>query len=390
MGMTGRRLAVALAVAAVIGWFVWALRPAPVVVEVARATTGELRVTIDEEGELRARDRYVLAAPVAGRLARIALRDGDPVAAGEVVAEIWPLPLSAREREEQTARVAAATAAVTEAQARLARAATDHRQAERERVRVDALVARGYVSPQAAEQLRSDETAKGNELAAARARVGVAKAELTAARATLLALRALGEGARRVPVVSPVAGRVLRIVDRSERVVAAGTPLATLGDARRLEAVVDLLSQDAVRVRPGMPMLIEGWGGEGALTAVVRTVEPFAFTKVSALGVEEQRVNVVADLADAPEPLGDGYRFEGRIVVDRREAAVKVPASALARNGDGWQLFVVEGGVARLRGVRVGLRNAEEAQITDGLTAGTSVVRHPGNALADGLRVETR
>lgn len=389
MGTTGRRVAAVLAAMAALGWFAWALRPEPVRVETARAETGELLVTIDEEGELRARDRYVVAAPVAGRLERIALRDGDAVAAGAELARIWPLPLSPRERAEQGARLAAAGAAVAEAEARLARADTEHRQARRERARVEALVAAGYVSAQAAEQARAEESARGDERAAARSRVEVARAERAAVAATLIALEAQAGAARSVPVLAPAAARVLRIVDRSERVVAAGAPLLTLGDPAQLEAVVDLLSQDAVRVRPGMAMRVAGWGGERVLAATVRSVEPFAFTKVSALGVEEQRVNVVADLAEPSGPLGDGYRFEARIVVGRSAAALRVPLGALFQDGERWALFEVSDGRAWRREVTVGLRNAVHAEILDGLAAGAEVVRHPDNAVGDGLRVRS-
>jgi HlyD family secretion protein len=201
----------------------------------------------------------------------------------------------------------------------------------------------------------------------------------------LLALDEKPGGA--VAVRSPVAGRILRITEKSERVVAAGAPLLTLGDPQKLEIVVDVLSQDAVKVRPGMDMLIEGWGGGRTLHARVRTVEPYAFTKVSALGVEEQRVNIVGDFVDPPGPLGDGYRVEARIVAWRADQVLKVPVSALFRQGEAWAVFVVEGGRARLRMVEPGQRGAQEAEIRSGLREGETVVRHPANELKDGARV---
>jgi HlyD family secretion protein len=318
-------------------------------------------------------------------VARIALRDGDPVQADQVVAELRPLPLSAREREEQLARIAAAEAALREAEAQVRRAEADGVQKRRERERADNLVKQNFVSPQVAEQARVAETTATNDLRAARARQRAAEADLRSARAALLAIDGARGGA--IGLRSPVSGRVLRIPERSERVVAAGAPLLTLGDPGGLEVVVDVLSQDAVRIRPGMAVLIEGWGGDTALRGTVRLVEPFAFTKVSALGVEEQRVNVVADIDDRPPALGDAYRVEARFVVASTDGVLTVPVSALFREGEGWGVFVVEGGVARLRQVEPGLRNAREAEIRAGLREGEVVVRHPPNTLRDGARI---
>jgi HlyD family secretion protein len=379
-----RAIYLALAAAAAVA-VALAFMPDPIRVETARAAVGALEVTVDEDGETRAHDRFVIAAPIAGRVERIDMDDGDPVKAGQQVARIWPAPLGAREREEQLARIAAAEAALAEARSREQRAAADFRQARRERERVENLVRDKFVSPQAAERARVTETTASEDLDAAKSRVRVAEADLRAARAVLLALDEKPGGA--VAVRSPVAGRILRITEKSERVVAAGAPLLTLGDPQKLEIVVDVLSQDAVKVRPGMDMLIEGWGGGRTLHARVRTVEPYAFTKVSALGVEEQRVNIVGDFVDPPGPLGDGYRVEARIVAWRADQVLKVPVSALFRQGEAWAVFVVEGGRARLRMVEPGQRGAQEAEIRSGLREGETVVRHPANELKDGARV---
>jgi HlyD family secretion protein len=379
-----RAIYLALAAAAAVA-VALAFMPDPIRVETARAAVGALEVTVDEDGETRAHDRFVIAAPIAGRVERIDMDDGDPVKAGQQVARIWPAPLGAREREEQLARIAAAEAALAEARSREQRAAADFRQARRDRERVENLVRDKFVSPQAAERARVTETTASEDLDAAKSRVRVAEADLRAARAVLLALDEKPGGA--VAVRSPVAGRILRITEKSERVVAAGAPLLTLGDPQKLEIVVDVLSQDAVKVRPGMDMLIEGWGGGRTLHARVRTVEPYAFTKVSALGVEEQRVNIVGDFVDPPGPLGDGYRVEARIVAWRADQVLKVPVSALFRQGEAWAVFVVEGGRARLRMVEPGQRGAQEAEIRSGLREGETVVRHPANELKDGARV---
>jgi HlyD family secretion protein len=366
-----------------------ALTPDAVPVDVGQAARGALSVTVDEDGETRAQDRYVISAPVAGRVSRINLREGDRVRTEQVVAQIWPLPLSARERDEQLARIAAAEALSREAGERVTHAATDHDQAVRERRRVENLVRDGFVSPQAVEQAQVAETTSANELAAARFRARSVAAEVKAARAALMAMGNGGSNSA-VALASPVAGQVLRIPERSERVVSAGATLMTIGDPHALEIVIDVLSTEAVKIRPGMPVLLEGWGGANALQAQVRLVEPFAFTKVSALGVEEQRVNVIADFLDAPQALGDAYRVEARIVLWSSPDALKIPSNALFRKGDGWAVFVVDNRRARLRAVKPGQRAPLESEIVDGLAAGERVVLHPANDIADGTRIQIR
>jgi HlyD family secretion protein len=307
--------------------------PGPVPVEVSKVSIGPLQVTVDEDGETRAHDRFIVSAPVAGRVARIELHEGDPIARDQVVAELWPLPLSAREREEQLARISSAEAQRREASERVRQAVASHEQARRERTRMEKLAEGGFVAQQEAEQARLTESTSANELEAARFRERSVEADLKAARAALLALDTTGSGSARVIVRSPVAGKVLRIPEKSERVVAAGAALITVGDPNRIEIVVDLLSTDAVKVKAGMPVLLEAWGGDQPLRARVRVVEPYGFTKVSALGVEEQRVNVIADFVDATQSLGDGYRVEAKIVIWSSDKVLKVPVSALFRQG---------------------------------------------------------
>jgi HlyD family secretion protein len=377
--------ALAIAAAAIVAWGFF---PDPVAVEVAEVRRGPLEVTVDEDAETRARDHYVVSAPVAGRVSRIELREGDRVAEGQLVAQLWAAPLTARQREEQKAKVAAAEALVREANEKVRHAEADHAQARRERERVDKLVAQGFLSPQGAEQSRTTEVTSANEAEAARSRARFAEAELRAARAALYVEGALpGQPAPAISLRAPADGRVLRIADRSERVVAAGASLVTLGDPSRLEVVIDLLTTEAVKVKPGMPVRLEGWGGAGALAAKVRVVEPLAFTKVSALGVEEQRVNVIADFVDPPGPLGDAFRVEARVVLWRGEDVLKLPVSALFRRGERWSVFVAEGGRARVRDVAIGQRGTLEAEVTGGLKEGERVVRHPSNELGDGARV---
>lgn len=377
--------AVALALA---GALVWLLLPDPIPVEVSRVTAGPLQVTVEEDGETRARDRFVLSAPVSGRVARIELHEGDAVARDQIVAEIWPLPLSAREREEQLARIGSAEALAREAAERVRRAQAEYDQARRQRQRMEQLVAGGFVSKQDAEEAQVDETTKANELEAARFRLRSAQADARAARAALLATDTARGGTARVLVRSPIAGKVLRIPERSDRVVDAGTPLITIGDPQNLEIVIDLISTDAVKVRAGMPVLLEGWGGDKPLRARVRVVEPFGFTKISALGVEEQRVNVIADFVDPPGRLGDGYRVEAKIIVWSGENVLKVPVSALFRHGESWAVFVIEDGRARRRAIQIGQRGSLEAEVVQGLRAGETVIRHPSNDITDGTRVK--
>jgi HlyD family secretion protein len=386
MKLTKRTLGYAAAgvlVAALLAWWAW---PSPRSVETAPVARGPVQVTIEEDGETRAIDRYGIAAPVTGRLLRVSLREGDVVKPGQPVAEIAPSPLSAADRDLYAARLESAKALEAEARDRVRRAETDVAQAERERKRVADLVAGRFMSPQALEQADSAVTMKASDLDAARARAVSAAADVRAAQAALAAARA---NAPTVRVDSPVAGRVLRVVEKSERVVASGTVLATVGDPSALEVVVDVLSNEAVRVKPGMRMLLTGWGGP-EVEATVRTVEPAAFRKVSALGVEEQRVYVVADFKSVPPGLGDAYRVDARIVVAEKADTVRVPAGALFRRDGRWHAFVVEGGRLSLRAVEAGLRGARDVEVVSGLAVGERVVLYPGNDLDAGLRVAPR
>jgi HlyD family secretion protein len=369
---------------ATVALVVLALRPTPVPVEIGVVARGPLQVTIDEEGRTRVRDRYVVVAPIAGRVARIPLDEGAPVTRGMVVAQVSAAPLDPRSREEAAARLRgaedagrAALAAVSEA-----RAALD--QASRTRARAESLFARSLLSAEQREITALAETTAARQVEAADFRSQAAAHDVEVARAA----QATGGGSV-LRLLSPVRGRVLRIPEKSERVVAAGTPLLELGDPSRIEIVVDLLSQDAVKVHSGDRMLVEGWGGDRPLEAHVRVVEPSGFTKVSALGVEEQRVNVIADLDESPPQLGDGYRIEAR-VIQWEGTALKVPASALYQDGAQWRVFLAQGGRARSRAVTVGHRNPDEAEIVAGLVAGDSVIRHPTDKLADGVRIAAR
>ncbi len=363
-----------------------AFRPAPIAVEIGTVENGPMQVTVEEQGETRSHDRFVVAAPVNGRLLRILSHDGDPVAENEVVATLAPTPLTARERNELNARVAAAAAAQRSAEAELSHATEDLAQAQREAARIEQLFARGLVARQPLEQAQNAASTLGKEVEAARYRAQAAAAELRQAQAGLVALRDSGRDT--IEIRAPAAGRILRILEVSERVVAAGAPILVIGDLDNLEVVIEMLSSEAVKVSAGMPALLVNWGGERPLRAKVRRVEPYAFTKVSALGVEEKRTNVVLDFVDPPGTLGDGYRVVGRIIIWQSPSVLKVPVSALFRCDGAWCTYVVEGDRARRRTLQVGHMSSTEAELVSGLMAGDQVVRHPPNELIDGARVK--
>jgi HlyD family secretion protein len=385
MTPTRKRAAIAAIALLVVAGGVALLRPAPLVVETSRATRRPMRVTVDEAGEARVRDRYVVAAPVAGRVARVAVREGDTVTAGAVVVRLFPAPLDVRAREQAAARVEAAADARRAADAAVLQARAAFEQARRTGARAQQLAAANLIAPEERERAELEETSRQRELESAEFRAQAAGHDVEMARSALL-----GGSGTALELRAPVGGCVLRIPERSERVVAAGTPLLEIGDPARLEIVADLLSSDAVRVRPGALLLIEEWGGDSTLRGRLRLIEPSGFTKISALGVEEQRVNVVGDFLDSPGRLGDRYRVEVRVVVWEAQDVLTVPASALFRHGDGWSVFVVAGGRARQRDVRVGHWTAFEAEVLDGLREGDVVVRHPSDRVTEGVRVRAQ
>jgi HlyD family secretion protein len=381
-------LIAAIAIGAIV---IFALIPSPLLVEVGLVATGPLQVTIDQEGETRAHDRFIMSAPVPGRLLRVDLEDGDSVKRDEIVARLDPLPLSQRERQEILARVDAAEAAEHQAIAREAHAREDWEQTHRDRDRAERLAHEDLISAQALEIARNADITAAQELDAAKYSAQMAASEVKVARSGLVGLEAdTGKAGPLIQLRAPVAGRVLRVIEKSERVVPAGAPILTLGDSKQLEIVADVLSTDAVKIQPGMPVLLEGWGGDHSIRARVRLVEPGGFTKISALGIEEKRVNIISDFVDSPGPLGDGYRVETRTVVWSGEKVLKVPQSALFRQGPGWSVFAIEGGRAKTREVEIGQRNESEAQILRGLVVGEEVILHPSNQLIDGARVRTQ
>jgi HlyD family secretion protein len=383
------------------GALAWLLRPQAVAVDFAAAERGPLQVTVSDEGETRVKDVFVVSAPVPGLMRRIELKAGDAVVAGQTaVARIEPSDpsfLDVRTAAETRAAVQAAEAAQKLAIASVQRAEAELDFANAELKRYRGLAERDTVSANDLDAAERRARTAAAALAEARAALRVRESELSQARARLmapgLARRQRGADCDCVEVYSPVSGSVLRVMQESESVVASGTALIEIGDPRQLEIVVDLLSTDAVRVEAGQHVLIEAWGGAEKLNGKVRRVEPFGFTKVSALGIEEQRVNVIIDFTDPPERwqrLGHGYRVEPRIILAEGQEVLKVPRSALFRDGERWAVFVDDGGTAALRHVELGLDNGLEAEITTGLEAGERVVLQPGDRVSEGVRLAAR
>jgi HlyD family secretion protein len=406
-----RRLLLAAGLVVVVGALIYGLTPPPVEVDLASAAYGALRVAVDQDGKTRIRERYAVSAPLAGRLLRIELDPGDPIVAGQTVLAVIeprdPDLLDARAVLQAEAAVRAAEAKLNRMTPLLEEALAGQEQAESDLTRVRAAIAEepGSVAAAELEEKVYAYRARSALVRSARHAEDIARFELEQAQAALLRSRPLPSddgasggvaerpGGQHLVIRAPIDGRVLRVFQESSAVVTIGANLLEVGDPLDLEVEVDVLSRDAVRIRPGAAVLLEHWGGARALRGRVRLVEPSAFTKVSTLGVEEQRVNVIVDIDDPPEEraaLGDGFRVEARIVVAEADRALKIPTSALFRAGDDWATFVVRAGVARRQLVEVGLQNGVESEIVAGLDAGERVVVHPGDRVDDGVRVVER
>jgi HlyD family secretion protein len=386
-----RRLALGGLGIALAGAIALALRPAPVAVEAAAVDSGPVRVTVDWTGKTRVRERYQVAAPVSGRLSRVALRAGDRVRAGDVVARVAGAaasPLDPRSRAELSARLGAARAAEGAAAAGLQRAQAAAAQARRDADRAEALAQGGSIAAQAVESARAHLRVREEEQHMAAAALRRARAEAAAAAA------ALGAGERSsaaVEVRAPTDGAVLRVLRESAGPVTAGTPIVEFGDPTDIEVVLDLPTADAVRVHRGDRALASGWGGSAPLAAVVRRVEPSAYTKVSPLGVEEQRVDVLLDpVGEGWAALGDGFSVDVQVVVQELPDAIRVPTSALFRDRDGWALYAVVDGRARRRAVDVAARGGATAAVREGVRPGDRVLVHPSDEVTDGARVSLR
>jgi HlyD family secretion protein len=390
----GLMVAAALALAGALAWAMW---PKAVGVDFAQVTRGPFLVTVDEEGKTRIKDVYTVSAPIGGKLLRRSLEAGDRVKKDVTpVATIEPSAppfLDVRTQRELEAQVEAGKAAVALAEAEVRQAESELEFAENELTRARALMRSKTISERTMERARIDADTRRAAVARAKSNLDVRKRELESGQARLIAPEEAWKG--EVPVGccvtvrSPVSGRVLRLIQESERVVLAGTPLVDIGDPENLELVVEFLSMDAVRVREGAKATVEGWGG-APLTAKVTRVEPAGFTKVSALGIEEQRVRIILELLNpgqAVERLGHEFRVVVKIQVFESAKALRVPISALFRKGDSWAVFTVERGRARLVPIEIGQRNTVFAEVVRGLGEGAVVLMHPSDRIAEGVRV---
>ncbi len=374
-----------------------AFRPQPVWVDAATAARQPLEVTIVEEGRTRVQDRYVVSAPVAGYLRRIELEVGERVEQGQLLTRLEPLrseALDPRSRAEAQARVAAAQASLAAAEEQVAAAEADDKLASQELLRIRPLAEKQLVSVEVLQQTEAAMTRAAAALRSSRFGVDVARHELQAARmrVSVSAGSGAGSGSDLVNILAPVSGAVLQRLRQSEGVVSPGQALLELGDPAALEVVVDVQSFDAVQIQPGTEVRLTGWGGE-PLMALVRTVEPVGFTRVSALGVEEQRVRVVLGMTSPRQQwalLGDGYRVDAHFILWRSDDVLVVPESALFRQGGDTFAFVIDSGVAVKRAVTAGRGDGFRVSIVDGLSEGEQVVRHPDNSLSDGVRVRSR
>lgn len=377
---------------AVGGGLIWSFWPQPLPVEWTTVRRGPLHVTVDEDGKTRIRQRYVVSSPLAGTLQRIELEAGDSVRRGEtLLATIQPIEpdiLDARSLAQAEARVRAAQAAWNRIEPAVERARIEWAHAETQLTRFRRLAADASVSAQELDEAEMIYRAREQDLRSMELARDVARFEWDLAKAALS--RAIPSDAdsfdvQRFDVYSPIDGQVLRVLEKSETVVAPGMPLLELGDVHDLEVEVDVLSADAVKIAQGSRAFLERWGGDRPLAALVRRVEPAAFTKISALGVEEQRVNVILDLRDPPEhrpPLGDAFRVEAQIVIWEGPDVLQVPTGALFRQGDRWAVFAIEDNRAVLRQVEVGQRNRSSAQILSGLRENDRVIMYPSDQIS--------
>ena len=396
--MTRGRIGLILLALLLIGGLVYGFLSQPVPVDLAPVEKGPLVVTVEEEGKTRVMDRYVISAPMSGYARRIDLEVGDQVERGQVLAVLEPTrsdALDPRSRAQARAQMSAAQAALAAARESARAAAAEAQLARQELERTEKLGQARFLSQSAVDQARTRVSRTQAIQQAANHQVGVARFELDTARAVLGRAAAMQAGGpdEILSVRAPIKARVLKLMHESEGAVQAGQPLIEIGDQETLEVEVEVLSTSAVKIAPGAKVLLDRWGGPGTLQGAVRVVEPAGFTKISALGVEEQRVHVIVDFTSPRElwqRLGDGYRVEAMFVVWEGADVLQLPASALFRHDNGWAVYKVEDGRARLRPLNIGQRTGLRAQVLDGIQAGDQVIIHPDDKIKDGVRVQPR
>lgn len=392
-----KRLFTWLVVLGLLALLVWAFIPTPVEVDAAAVQRGLLQITVNDEGKTRIRDTYILSAPLAGQLQRIRLKAGDPVEGDKtLIASIRPRDpdlLDPREREQAVARVNAARVRLAQTEPALRQAAAEMELAQSEFERQRVLRERAGASQREYEDAMLLARARTEAWRVAQHARDIARYELELAQAALVRTAATQPADNQLEILAPYSGRVLSVFQESAAFVQAGAQLIEIGDPADLEVEMEALSTDAVRVRPGMRALIERWGGDQPLSARVRVVEPAGYTKISALGVEEQRVRIILDFTDPPEyyrPLGHLYRIDARVIVWEKADALKVPTSALFREADQWMVFLLHEGQAVRRDVTIGQMNGMEGEVLSGLAEGDRIIIHPSDKVRDGVRVNVR
>lgn len=397
-----RKLGLGLFATGLIAASVWALWPRPLPVDLADVTIGPLQGVIVAQGVTRVRNPYAITAPITGSVTRSPVEIGDIVVSGETVLAVIqpanPTLMDARSRAQAEAGVVEAQASVALAETNLYRAETQLEHSTRQLERNLLLAERGTIPRRMLEDIEAEHLSAQQALTAARSELELSHATLTRAQAQFLGPQAAFDPDARpgdccVQIVAPQSGTVLAVEDRSARLVQAGTPLLTIGNLDDLEIELDLLSTDAVRVPKDARALVERWGGEHILDARLRRTDPAAFTRVSALGIEEQRVRLRLDLLTPPEDragLGDGFRVQVRLLIWEEDAQLQVSQAALFRNREGWSVFVADAGIARLTPVRIGRQTQESAEVLDGLEAGMQVVLYPSSELQDGRAIVSR
>ncbi len=389
---------ISLIVVAIVVMLLVGFWPQPILVEVVTVTKAPLTVAIEEDGQTRLIDRYRISAPVAGVASRVEFEVGDAVAKGQTLLNITPLAariLDPRSRAQAVAEIAAAQAALLGAEQQVNAVVASKDLADNELRRLRTLMQRQLVAQDSLDRATADAASQAAALRSAQFNVEVRRYELQARRSTLEYQTLLAEVEAIEPVLvrAPVAGEVLKIHHECEGPVETGLPLMEIGNPAALEVVVDVLSMDAIKIQTGMRVLFERWGGDAPLEGIVRTVEPVGFTKVSALGVEEQRVWVVVAITsnvDQWQRLGDGYRVEARFILWDEDDVLQLPASSVFRYRDGWAVFVIDGGRAQRRPVTIGQRNGLSVQILAGVDSGDRVLDHPSDEVDEGVSVRAR
>ena len=381
-----RSLIIAIAAVLLVLMIFYAISPSPLPVEAASAETRTLTILVEERGRTRARDPYIVAAPITGRLLRSEMDEGDTVSRGQLIARIALAPEDQRTEAISRANLTAAEARYAAAQAALMETESSYARARKEEERRNELFKNNLTSQEEMEYYFQVTDSAQARFLSAQATLAAAAADVESARSRLLGINLDNdEGIQEVS--APVDGTIYRVYEESERIVQAGTPLFDISNDDSLEIVIDLLTQDAVKVQPGDPILVSGWGDDRVISARVSYIEPQAFTKISALGVEEQRVNVIGEFLEPHTPLGAGYRIEAGIVVWEEENVLTVPTSAIFQRNNRWQVFIINAGKVEQRTLELGQRGREFAQVVSGINPGDTVILYPSDLIAEGINV---